>query len=81
MSHFNNHQEAPEVSYPPSGQAYPVAPNVSAPPPMGYPSKDDPAVVGYPQQRVRQETKSRGEGFWEGCCAALCCCCVLDCCL
>ncbi|TKY49369.1 hypothetical protein E2542_SST26799 [Spatholobus suberectus] len=79
MSHFNNQQEAP-VSFPPSGQAYPPAPYVSAPPPMGYPSKDGPAAVGYPQQRVPEETTSRGDGFWKGCCAALCCCWVLDCC-
>ncbi|KAL2331103.1 hypothetical protein Fmac_018684 [Flemingia macrophylla] len=75
--HFNIQQEAPvtvAVAYPPSS----AAPN--APPPMGYPSQDGPAAVGYPQQRVPEETKSRGEGFWEGCCAALCCCCVLDCC-
>ncbi|KAG5000463.1 hypothetical protein AAZX31_08G169200 [Glycine max] len=73
MSRFNNQQEAPAVSYPP-------APYVSAPPPMGYPSKDDPTAVGYPQQRVPEETTSRGDGFWKGCCAALCCCWVLDCC-
>ncbi|KAH1051657.1 hypothetical protein AAZX31_08G168900 [Glycine max] len=68
-SHSNIEQEAP-VSYP--------AP--SATPPMGYPSKDGPAAVGYTQQRLPEETKTRGDGFWEGCCAALCCCCVLDCC-
>ncbi|KAL2581941.1 hypothetical protein AAZV13_15G212300 [Glycine max] len=72
MSRFNNQQESP-VSYPP-------ALYVSAPPPMGYPSKGDPTAVGYPQQRVPEETTSRGDGFWKGCCAALCCCWVLDCC-
>ncbi|XP_061361239.1 protein CYSTEINE-RICH TRANSMEMBRANE MODULE 9-like [Gastrolobium bilobum] len=78
MSHFNNHQEAP-VSYPPTGQVYPPPTSyVSAPPPMGYPSKDGP--VGYPQQSVTEQTTSRGDGFWKGCCAALCCCWVLDCC-
>ncbi|XP_014500656.1 cysteine-rich and transmembrane domain-containing protein WIH1 [Vigna radiata var. radiata] len=77
MNHFNQ-QEAP-VSYPAQVQAYSSAPYVSAPPPMGYPSKDEPAAVGYPQ-RVPEETTSRGDGFWKGCCAALCCCWILDCC-
>lgn len=49
------------VSYPPQGQA----PYVAAPPPMGYPSKE-----GYPQQqqqqRIPEETTSRGDGFWKG---------------
>ncbi|KAJ1430746.1 Cysteine-rich transmembrane CYSTM domain [Sesbania bispinosa] len=80
MSYFNNKQEAPAVSYPPSGQAYPPAPHVTAPPPMGYPSKDGPQGEGYPQQRVPEQTTSRGDGFWKGCCAALCCCCALDIC-
>ncbi|CAJ1932447.1 unnamed protein product [Sphenostylis stenocarpa] len=79
MNHFNNQQEAP-VAHSPQVQAYSSAPYVTAPPPMGYPSKDDPAAVGYPQQRVPEETTSRGDGFWKGCCAALCCCWVLDCC-
>ncbi|KAG4957951.1 hypothetical protein JHK82_043786 [Glycine max] len=73
MSHFNIEQEAPEVSYPSSVEAYRPAPYATAPPPIGYPSKDGPAAAGYPQQRVPEETKTRG-------CAALCCCCVLDCC-
>ncbi|KAG5015932.1 hypothetical protein JHK85_022068 [Glycine max] len=34
---------------------------------MGYPSKDGPAAVGYTQQRLPEETKTRGDGFWEGC--------------
>ena len=46
--------------------SYPPAPYVSAQPPMGYPSKDDPTAVGYPQQRVPEETTSRGDGFWKG---------------
>ena len=33
---------------------------------MGYPSKDGPAAVGYTQQRLPEETKTRGDGFWEG---------------
>ncbi|KAK7334982.1 hypothetical protein VNO80_26751 [Phaseolus coccineus] len=79
MNHFNNQQEAP-VSYQAQVQAYSSAPYVSAPPPMGYPSKDEQTTVGYPQQRVPEETRSKGDGFWKGCCAALCCCWVLDCC-
>ncbi|KAI9084314.1 hypothetical protein K1719_033656 [Acacia pycnantha] len=75
MNHHYNQQDPP-VSYPSPVMAYPPPPApVSAPPPMGYPSKD--AVC---EQSVPQKTTSRGEGFWEGCCAALCCCCVLDCC-
>ena len=46
--------------------SYPPALYVSAPPPMGYPSKGDPTAVGYPQQRVPEETTSRGDGFWKG---------------
>ncbi|XP_019425165.1 PREDICTED: cysteine-rich and transmembrane domain-containing protein B-like isoform X2 [Lupinus angustifolius] len=77
MSHFNNQQDTP-VSYPPPGQAYPTTSYVSAPPPMGYPSKD--SSIGYPQQSVPNQTTSKGDGFLKGCCAALCCCWVLDCC-
>ncbi|XP_027342770.1 cysteine-rich and transmembrane domain-containing protein B-like isoform X1 [Abrus precatorius] len=80
MSHFNNQQDTPAVSYPPQGMANPPASYVTAPPPMGYPSKDGPTAEGYPQQRVPEQTTSRGDGFWKGCCAALCCCCVLDWC-
>jgi len=54
------------VSYPAQVQAYSSAPYVSAPPPMGYPSKDEPATVGYPPQRVPEETRSKGDGFWKG---------------
>ncbi|XP_058072045.1 protein CYSTEINE-RICH TRANSMEMBRANE MODULE 4-like [Magnolia sinica] len=83
MSQYEQHQ-APQV-YPPPGQAYPpqsYPPQMegyppTAPPPMGYPTKDG---SGYPQQHVPVETKSRGDGFWKGCFAALCCCCVLDAC-
>nr|XP_010936784.1 cysteine-rich and transmembrane domain-containing protein B [Elaeis guineensis] len=81
MSSLDQHQ-APPTSYPPPGQAYPppaegYPANYAAPPPVGYPVKDEAAA--YPSQ-APVETKSRGEGFWEGCCAALCCCCVLDTC-
>ncbi|KAH7661723.1 Cysteine-rich transmembrane CYSTM domain-containing protein [Dioscorea alata] len=80
MSSYNQ-QQAPPPSYPPAGQAYPAPaegyPTYAAPPPAGYPTKDEAA---YPQNAPAQ-TQSRGEGgFWEGCCAALCCCCLLDMC-
>ncbi|KAI9116562.1 hypothetical protein K1719_012729 [Acacia pycnantha] len=79
MNHHYN-QQHPPVSYPSPVMAHPPPPPlpVSAPPPMGYPSKD--AVSGDPQQSVSHKTTSRGDGFWKGCCAAVCCCCVLDCC-
>ncbi|XP_050135219.1 protein CYSTEINE-RICH TRANSMEMBRANE MODULE 9-like isoform X1 [Malus sylvestris] len=48
--------------------------HVQAPPPAGYPTRDE------PQNAVPVETKSKGDGFWKGCCAALCCCCMLDAC-
>ncbi|RHN74589.1 putative cysteine-rich transmembrane CYSTM domain-containing protein [Medicago truncatula] len=34
----------------------------------------------YPQQKISDQTTSRGDGFWKGCCAAICCCCALDIC-
>lgn len=49
------------VSYPPPP---PQASYVSAPPPMGYPSKD--AASGNPQHTVPENTTSRGDGFWKG---------------
>ncbi|KAJ8759850.1 hypothetical protein K2173_009951 [Erythroxylum novogranatense] len=48
-----------------------------APPPAGYPLRD---YQSYAQKPVPLETKSRGDGFCKGCCAALCCCCALDAC-
>ncbi|KAF7815216.1 Cysteine-rich transmembrane CYSTM domain containing protein [Senna tora] len=62
------------TAYPPPSTT--AAPYTTAPPPVGYPTKD---TSQYPQN-VPLETKSRGDGFWKGCCAALCCCCVLDAC-
>ncbi|XP_022148046.1 cysteine-rich and transmembrane domain-containing protein B-like [Momordica charantia] len=72
-------QEIP-MAYPAPPPSYPAAeqfkgPYVTAPPPVGYPVKDAP--VEYPHQT--SQTQSRGDGFWKGCCAALCCCWVLDC--
>ncbi|XP_062153326.1 protein CYSTEINE-RICH TRANSMEMBRANE MODULE 9-like [Alnus glutinosa] len=55
-------------------------PYVVAPPPAGYPTKDDYGYSNAQNPPPPVETKSRGDGFWKGCCAALCCCCVLDAC-
>ncbi|XP_021801271.1 cysteine-rich and transmembrane domain-containing protein WIH1-like [Prunus avium] len=58
--------------------AHPAPYYVQAPPPAGYPTRDDqnpPAAAHGPV-----ETKSKGDGFWKGCAAALCCCCLLDAC-
>ncbi|XXG68970.1 hypothetical protein AAC387_Pa06g1945 [Persea americana] len=87
MSYSDQHQAPPvypppPTTYPPPGQAYPPPsyppPAYAAPPPpVGYPVQDG---SGYPQQPVPVETRSRGDGFWKGCFAALCCCCVLDAC-
>jgi len=52
------------VSYAAQSEVYSSAPYVTAPPPMGYPSKD--GSVGYSQQMVPEETTSRGDGFWKG---------------
>ncbi|CAK8534763.1 unnamed protein product [Lathyrus sativus] len=73
MSHnVNQQQQSPVIAYPAMDQSNP---QVAPPPPMGYPTKDD------PQQTVPVKTTTRGDGFWEGCCAGLCCCCAIDCCL
>ncbi|KAL8237663.1 hypothetical protein R6Q59_018746 [Mikania micrantha] len=62
------------VAYPPAPQG---ASYVVAPPPIGYPTRDE---TTNPDNQAPVETKTRGDGFWKGCCAALCCCCVLDAC-
>ncbi|KAK9924249.1 hypothetical protein M0R45_032629 [Rubus argutus] len=49
------------------------APHVPAPPPAGYPTMRDDSSE-FPRSGGRVETKSKGDGFWKGCCAALCCC-------
>ncbi|KAM2726778.1 hypothetical protein EV2_039189 [Malus domestica] len=57
------------VSYPaPASSAAPRPYHVQASPPAGYPTRDE------PQNIVPVETKSNGNGFWKGCCAALYCC-------
>ncbi|KAL1559860.1 protein CYSTEINE-RICH TRANSMEMBRANE MODULE 3-like [Salvia divinorum] len=74
MSRHDQHQlpaayPAPPTSYPPT-PAY-----VMAPPPMGYPTRDD-----HHQDHAAIQTTSRGGGFLKGCMAGLCCCWCLDCC-
>ncbi|KAK4285717.1 hypothetical protein QN277_002376 [Acacia crassicarpa] len=65
MNHHYN-QQHPPVSYPSPVMAYPPPPPlpVSAPPPMGHPSKD--AISGDPKQSVSHKTISKGDGFWKG---------------
>ncbi|GAA0153660.1 hypothetical protein LIER_11844 [Lithospermum erythrorhizon] len=80
MSNFNQQQVS---SYPAPPASYPAGGNgggqfVSAPPPIGYPTRDESGGENY--KHSSGETTSRGDGFWKGCCAALCCCCVLDAC-
>ncbi|XP_023511660.1 cysteine-rich and transmembrane domain-containing protein WIH1-like [Cucurbita pepo subsp. pepo] len=58
------------------GSKLEAGPYVAAPPPVGYPVRDGPED---PHQTSTPQTQSRGDGFWKGCCAALCCCWVLDC--
>ncbi|CAA3032769.1 Hypothetical predicted protein [Olea europaea subsp. europaea] len=50
---------------------------MAPPPPAGYPVKDEHDQDLRP---TTEESQSRGDGFWRGCCAALCCCCALDAC-
>ncbi|KAH0996200.1 hypothetical protein GBA52_020064 [Prunus armeniaca] len=59
--------------------AHPAPYYVQAPPPpAGYPTRDDQNPPSAAHGPV--ETKSKGDGFWKGCAAALCCCCLLDAC-
>ncbi|KAK6916136.1 Cysteine-rich transmembrane CYSTM domain [Dillenia turbinata] len=78
MSQYKQNQPTSEsvMAYPPPPPASTGAPAYVAPPPPGYPLRE------FPQDapRVPVETKSRGDGFWRGCCAGLCCCCALETC-
>ncbi|KAH9673723.1 CYSTM domain-containing protein [Citrus sinensis] len=74
MSSYNQNQSS---AYPPPPPSTTAGLYVAAPPPAGYPTKD--GDHGY-AQNAPVETKSRGDGFWKGCCAGLCCCCALDAC-
>ncbi|XP_039029582.1 cysteine-rich and transmembrane domain-containing protein WIH1-like [Hibiscus syriacus] len=73
-----NHNQQQHINQP-SGACQP--PSAAAgpyvvPQPAGYPVNGG----DYSQKPVAVETKSRGDGFWKGCAAALCCCCLLDAC-
>ncbi|CAG7907697.1 unnamed protein product, partial [Brassica rapa] len=70
MSQFSQSQSAGAYQTPPASTS-PYA----APPPAGYPTNDTSHATMAPV-----ETKSKGDGFWKGCLAAVCCCCVLDAC-
>ncbi|KAL2464917.1 GRAS domain-containing protein [Abeliophyllum distichum] len=69
MSNYNQSQ---------AGTAYPVEENketqahFTAPPPAGYPAKDENNQA--PDDTAAEKTQSRGDGFFKGCLAALCCC-------
>ncbi|PQP95563.1 hypothetical protein Pyn_27177 [Prunus yedoensis var. nudiflora] len=68
---------AAAVAYPPPPQPYSTAPApgpsyMQAPPPVGYPTRDASNPASAHHGPV--ETKSKGDGFWEECCATLCCC-------
>ncbi|XP_078433202.1 protein CYSTEINE-RICH TRANSMEMBRANE MODULE 4-like [Wolffia australiana] len=73
MSYFDQQKAIPPVYPPQLAEGYPA---YVAPPPAGYPTKDQVQS----SSTVPAETCSRGDGFWKGCCAALCCCCLVDMC-
>ncbi|XP_047938651.1 protein CYSTEINE-RICH TRANSMEMBRANE MODULE 3-like [Salvia hispanica] len=74
MSQYDQHQQP--AAYPEPPTSYPPPPAyVMAPPPMGYPTRDD-----NHQDHATIQTTSRGGGFFKGCLAGLCCCWCLDCC-
>ncbi|XP_030543953.1 protein CYSTEINE-RICH TRANSMEMBRANE MODULE 3 isoform X11 [Rhodamnia argentea] len=73
MSQYDNQNQIP-VAYPPPASATMY---VAPPPPVGYPTRDGQQA---PRNAVPIETKTKGDGFWKGCCAALCCACVLEAC-
>ncbi|EOA36387.1 hypothetical protein CARUB_v10010816mg [Capsella rubella] len=68
MSQYDHNQSA---------GANPSPPVSTAPPPMGYPTNDPSHNSAAP---AKVETKSKGDGFFKGCLAAMCCCCALDIC-
>ncbi|KAK6916135.1 Cysteine-rich transmembrane CYSTM domain [Dillenia turbinata] len=78
MSQYAQKQPTSEsvMAYPPPPSASTEAPAYEAPPPPGYPMREGPQDA----PPVPVETKSRGDGFWRGCCAGLCCGCLLDAC-
>ncbi|PIN05501.1 hypothetical protein CDL12_21960 [Handroanthus impetiginosus] len=76
MNQYDQQYQAPPTSYPPPAADGYKGQYVTAPPPMGYPTKED----GNNQRPGSAETKSRGDGFLKGCLAGLCCCWCLDIC-
>ena len=62
MSNFNLQQAAYPPPAPASGNG--GAPYVMAPPPIGYPTRDDSGDQNY--KHSSGETTSRGDGFWKG---------------
>ncbi|XP_019098841.1 PREDICTED: cysteine-rich and transmembrane domain-containing protein A-like [Camelina sativa] len=68
MSQYDHNQSA---------GANPPPPVSTAPPPIGYPTNDQSHGSAAP---AKVETKSKGDGFFKGCLAAMCCCCALDIC-
>ncbi|CAA3010512.1 Hypothetical predicted protein [Olea europaea subsp. europaea] len=75
MSNYNQSQAG--TAYPVEGKPDTQA-HFTAPPPAGYPVKDEQDKAT--DYTAAKKTQSRGDGFWRGCCAALCCCCALDAC-
>ncbi|KAI3911131.1 hypothetical protein MKX01_039734 [Papaver californicum] len=69
---------------PPPPQSYPPAPAVEGyPPPGAYAAPPPAEYPGFGQQQPQAPgatTSRSGQGFWEGCCSALCCCCVFEVC-
>ncbi|ESQ36390.1 hypothetical protein EUTSA_v10009262mg [Eutrema salsugineum] len=71
MSQYNNHNQSAGANPPP-----PISTG-GPQPPIGYPTSDPSHGSVAP---VKAETKSKGDGFFKGCLAAMCCCCALDIC-
>ncbi|XP_010551736.1 PREDICTED: cysteine-rich and transmembrane domain-containing protein A-like [Tarenaya hassleriana] len=73
MNNFEIDHNQPSVNNP-LPEKPPAPEPYTTPPPVGYPTRD----TAFDNPPV--ETKSKGDGFWKGCCAGLCCCCLLDAC-
>ncbi|OAY50190.1 cysteine-rich and transmembrane domain-containing protein WIH1 [Manihot esculenta] len=65
-----------------SQEPYPASsPNpFVAPPPANYPINNGNSPRLPPPPPPPLQTKSKGDGFWRGCCAGWCCYCCLDAC-
>ncbi|KAI3990358.1 hypothetical protein MKX01_007886 [Papaver californicum] len=68
-----------QAAYPPP-QPYPPAPAVEGYPPPGAYAAPPAGYPGSGEQQPGATTNRSGQGFWEGCCSALCCCCVFEAC-